>query len=275
MSWWIALKDRDYIDCVFETKEKMSGGDAPLQRPKGVKVVCGGCGNSIWANQTMKETTQNGGRNPYYLKWWAKCGQCEWKHNWDDKPEEGCCVSTPASTRPAATKGVILLGQSENGTPLQNSSQYKPVTALLDDLKEQTHSDNVKMSITLDRIEKNSLDIKDKLEAIHTILLNRLGVDPQSNKVTGPVKHVDVPLPTSFAVEFKKPEIPTPIKPTPPTNDYDLFQEWRQSHLQKLGNLAQPTYQAGDDQPSRCNPAHNGIIQMSPAMQRAAMDDEN
>lgn len=202
------------------------------QRPKGFKLPCAKCGNpDVWVNLCTKELNNWGKPNKWFNKWFSKCEGCSAVRNWDTRPDQDASQPgqtqqvrqvgvgsgaraveiMPGTVNPASTTGVV------QEPPVTFTPATKPVSTMLE-------------------------QINDKLDAIHTILLNRLG-DSHFNSLylrdpCGGVKKVDDPNIAGFSfgnTEWKSqkqldqlksyPTIGEPDIEAPPTNLQPMHQD--------------------------------------------------
>ena len=224
-------------------------------RPKGFKLPCAKCGNpDVWVNLCTKELNNWGKPNKWFNKWFSKCEACSAVRNWDTRPDQpqqqqqtGCTEQVrslglgqsaraveimPGTVNPGSATGVVSSpgGQPGLGGPTglvtEPAVTFTPATKPVSTLLEQ---------------------MNEKLDAIHTILLNRLG-DPAPTSV-----YLHNPDPKNILSFTKKVELDDP--------NISGFMQWKsQKQLDQLKAypLAYPRVDEPDIEapPTNLQPMH-------------------
>jgi hypothetical protein len=205
-------------------------GNSFGQRPKGFKLPCAKCGNpDVWVNLCTKELNNWGKPNKWFNKWFSKCEACSAVRNWDTRPDQDTSVQPgqtqqvrqvgvgsgaraveimPGTVNPGSTTGVVSLpgGGSASGLGGPTGLVTEPVVTFTPATKP--------VSTLLETMN-------DKLDAIHTILLNRLG-DPAPTSV-----YLHNPDPKNILSFTKKVELDDP--------NISGFMQWKsQKQLDQL-----------------------------------------
>lgn len=194
------------------------------QRPKGFKIPCAQCGNpDVWVNLCTKQLNNWGKPNKWFNKWFSKCEGCSAVRNWDTKPNpDGSTVPTPQQVRNLGVGQSARAVEITPGTVNPNSTTGVVTPQPMVQEPAVTFTPASKpVSTLLETMQANIALINEKLDAIHTILLNRLG-DPAPTSV-----YLHNPDPKNILSFTKKVELDDP--------NISGFMQWKsQKQLDQL-----------------------------------------